>query len=290
MIEALPDRLPEVSFVLPAYNEEANIDTVVERTLKTAKRLCSDFEIIVVDDGSTDSTAHLVQSASQQEPSIKLLHHQTNRGYGEALRSGFAAAQMEFVFFTDADNQFDIDELELLLAWAHKADVVVGYRRVRRDPLVRRVNAWGWNRVVRWLFYVPVRDIDCAFKLFRRGALQQIDFQSRGAMINTEIMVKLARRGCTIVEVGVSHFARTSGAASGARLSVIVRAFREVKVMYPHLNTLAMPLPGPDLAVAMPVRRNGQGSAQRNGQASAQRPVRKRPGSTGSPRRLTVDS
>ena len=129
------------------------------------------------------------------------------------------------MFFTDADNQFDMDEIELLLAWVDKADVVAGYRRDRQDPLLRKVNAWGWNRIVRWLFYVPVRDIDCAFKLFRRTALQTLEMESRGAMINTEIMVKLARRGCTIVEVGVSHYPRTSGAPQGARVRVIAGPF-----------------------------------------------------------------
>jgi len=235
---------PRVSFVLPSYNEETNIVKVLDETIRAASRLCSEFEIVVVDDGSIDQTADLVRRAASQEPSIKLVSHGTNRGYGEALRSGFGAATHDYVFFTDADNQFDINELELLLVWADKADVVAGYRKVRRDPAVRRFNAWGWNRLVRWLFYVPVRDIDCAFKLFRREALQRIEIESRGAMINTEIMVKLARNGCTIVEVGVSHFPRVAGAPQGAKVRVIARAMREVKRMYPHLSRLAPHPPG----------------------------------------------
>jgi hypothetical protein len=230
---------PSVSFVLPSYNEEANINRAIEQTRAVAGRLCSQWEILVVDDGSTDRTAEIVRRANVSEPSIKLISHSSNRGYGEALRSGFAAARFEFVFFTDADNQFDMNDLELLMTWADRADVVAGYRKVRRDPFMRQVNAWGWNRLVRMLFYVPVRDIDCAFKLFRREALQQIDVQSRGAMINTEIMVKLARSGCLIVEVGVNHFPRTAGAPQGAKLRVIARALREVKEMYPHLSGLA---------------------------------------------------
>jgi hypothetical protein len=259
MMDMLRVGRPQVSFVLPSYNEEANIVTALDRTLKAARRLCAAFEIVVIDDGSTDRTADLVQRASAQEPSIKLVSHGTNRGYGEALRSGFAAAQFDFVFFTDADNQFDMNELELLLVWADRADVVAGYRKVRRDPFMRRVNAWGWNRIVRWLFYVPVRDIDCAFKLFRRQVLQQIDIESSGAMINTEVMVKLARSGCTIVEVGVSHFPRTSGAPQGAKVRVIARALREVKRMHPHLSKLA-PC-SPNLSV------NG-GVGERNGHLS----------------------
>jgi glycosyltransferase involved in cell wall biosynthesis len=230
---------PSVSFVLPSYNEEANIERAIEQTRAVAVRLCSQWEILVVDDGSTDRTAEIVRCASASEPSIKLISHSCNRGYGEALRSGFAAAQFEFVFFTDADNQFDMNDLELLMVWVDRADVVAGYRKVRRDTFIRQVNAWGWNRLVRMLFYVPVRDIDCAFKLFRREVLQQIDIQSRGAMINTEIMVKLARSGCLIVEVGVNHFPRIAGAPQGAKLRVIARALREVRKMYPHLSGLA---------------------------------------------------
>jgi glycosyltransferase involved in cell wall biosynthesis len=224
---------------LPSYNEEANIERAIDQTRAVAERVCSQWEILVVDDGSKDRTAEIVRGASAIDPSIKLVSHSCNRGYGEALRSGFAAAQFDFVFFTDADNQFDMNDFELLVAWADRADVVAGYRKVRRDTFMRQVNAWGWNRLVRMLFYVPVRDIDCAFKLIRREALEQIDIESRGAMINTEIMVKLARNGCLIIEVGVNHFPRTAGAPQGAKLRVIARALREVKKMYPHLSGLA---------------------------------------------------
>jgi glycosyltransferase involved in cell wall biosynthesis len=158
---------------------------------------------MVVDDGSSDATAQLVDEQAGRDARIRLARHGANRGYGEALRTGFAAAALDYVFFTDADNQFDMDEIPLLLAWADDRDVVAGYRRQRRDPLMRRINAWGWNRLVRMLFYVPVRDIDCAFKLFRRESLAGIAIESRGAMINTEIIVKLARAGRNVVEVGV---------------------------------------------------------------------------------------
>jgi len=244
-------RRPTVSFVLPSFNEELNIEEAMAQVIGVARRLCSEFELLIVDDGSTDNTAALVMEAAAHEPSVRLIRHEVNRGYGEALRSGFAAARFEFVFFTDADNQFDVNELELLLAWSDRADVVAGFRKVRRDPTMRRVNAWGWNRIVRWLFYVPVRDIDCAFKLFRTAALREIDIESRGAMINTEIMVKLARRGATIVEVGVSHFPRTAGAPQGAKVRVIARALREVRRMYPHLSRLT-PDPSEQPAGARP--------------------------------------
>ena len=228
-------RLHRVSFVLPAFNEEPNIARAIHETSRAAARHCAAHEIVVVDDGSSDGTADIVAREAEKNPAIRLVRHDRNRGYGEALRTGFTSASLDYVFFTDADNQFDMNELPLLLAWADEADVVAGYRRKRMDPLMRRVNAWGWNRLVRLLFYVPVRDIDCAFKLFRRDMLARVDIESRGALINTEIMVKLARAGRRIVEVPVTHLPRTAGEPSGASLKVISRAFREVARMYPTL-------------------------------------------------------
>jgi hypothetical protein len=234
------DRPPRhtISFVLPAYNEEENITKAVADAVAIADRHCSTYEVIVVDDGSSDRTAERVAESAVDHPEVRLVQHPTNLGYGQALRSGFADARMDFVFYTDADNQFDMNELPLLLAWADRADVVAGFRRVRQDPAMRRANAWAWNRLVRALFYVPVRDIDCAFKLYRREPLAAIDVESRGAMIDTEIMVKLARRGSTIVEVGVTHLPRTAGTARGAKPRVILRALGEVWRMYPQLSRI----------------------------------------------------
>jgi glycosyltransferase involved in cell wall biosynthesis len=227
-----------VSFVLPAFNEEENITKAIEDTVAVAYRHCSEFDVIVVDDGSTDRTAEVVDAASGRHPQVRLVRHATNLGYGQALRTGFSEATLDFVFYTDADNQFDMDEFPLLLAWADKADVVAGYRRVRRDSTMRRANAWCWNRLVRALFFVPVRDIDCAFKLYRREPLAAIEIESRGAMIDTETIVKLARRGSKIMEVGVTHLPRTAGTARGAKPMVILRALREVWRMYPQLSRL----------------------------------------------------
>jgi hypothetical protein len=236
---------PSVSFVLPAFNEEENIEKAVADTVAVAERHCSVYEVIVVDDGSTDRTAELVSECMDRHSQVRLVRHASNQGYGQALRSGFAAAELDYVFATDADNQFDMNELPLLLGWADQADVVAGFRRVRQDPFIRRANAWAWNRLVRTLFCVPVRDVDCAFKLYRREALAAVDIETGGAMIATEIMVKLARRGAAIVEVGVTHLPRTAGTPTGANVRVIVRALRELWRIYPtltHLDPGAPPL------------------------------------------------
>ena len=227
-----------VSFILPAFNEELNIVQAIEATLVVGRKYCSRFEVIIVDDGSADATAELVEAEATRNPEIRLVRHDVNRGYGQALHTGFRCAVLDYVFFTDSDNQFDLEEIKLLLDLADDASVVAGYRKIRQDPPMRLLNAWAWNRLVRLLFYVPVRDIDCAFKLFRRTALESIDIESHGAMINTEIMVKLARAGSRIVEVGVTHYPRRAGSPQGAKLKVILRAFREVVHMYPWLSTL----------------------------------------------------
>lgn len=203
-----------------------------------ADRLVDEHEVIVVDDGSSDGTAELVEGLAREDDRVRLVSHEANRGYGEALRTGFLSARYDHVFFTDADLQFDIGELERLLPYAGTVDVVAGYRVNRQDPLPRRFNAYAWNLLVRVLFYVPVRDIDCAFKLFSRRALADVDIRSVGAMVNTELMVRLGRRGASIVEVGVHHRPRRAGEARGASLRVILIAFRELARLRAELTEL----------------------------------------------------
>jgi glycosyltransferase involved in cell wall biosynthesis len=227
-----------VSIVLPAHDEADNIRQAVAEATRTAERLFADHEVIVVDDGSSDETAALVRRIGSEDPRVRLIAHGHNRGYGEALRTGFLASRLDHVFFTDADLQFDMDELERFLPYAGTVDVIAGYRVNRRDTASRRAIAYAWNVLVRMLFYVPVRDIDCAFKLFDRRVLDAIDIESVGAMVNTEMMVKLGRRGASIVEIGVTHRPRRAGEARGATPKVVARALREVVALRGRLVSL----------------------------------------------------
>lgn len=227
-----------LSIVLPAFNEQDNIVTAVNRAVEVADRLCSDIEVIVVDDGSEDRTPEIVRELAAADPRIRLVQHVRNKGYGEALRSGFTAATKDLVFFTDSDNQFDLNELERFLPLIDRVDVVAGYRKNRCDPPIRRLNARAWNLLVRMLFYVPVRDIDCAFKLFRREVFEGVHLQSMGAMVNTELMVKIGRSGFSIVEIPVTHLPRTAGTARGAHPRVILRALLELATMHARLADL----------------------------------------------------
>lgn len=232
---------PRVSIVLPAYDEEANVEAAVAAATRTAERLLPAHEVIVVDDGSTDRTAEIVERIAARDARVRLVRHERNRGYGEALRSGFLASELDYVFFTDADLQFDVDELERMLPFAGTVDVVAGYRANRQDPPLRRFLAYGWNVLVRVLFYVPVRDIDCAFKLFDRRVLRDVEIAAVGAMVNTELMVKLGRSGASVVEVPVTHRPRRAGRARGASPRVIATALAELMRMRRDLVSLDGP-------------------------------------------------
>jgi glycosyltransferase involved in cell wall biosynthesis len=227
-----------VSIVLPAYNEDANVQQALAEATAMAERLFAEHEIIVVDDGSHDRTAELARAVVQRDPRVRVISHGRNHGYGEALRTGFLASRLDFVFFTDADLQFDVNELERFLPYVGTVDVVAGYRINRQDSHSRRLMAYAWNLLMRVLFYVPVRDIDCAFKLLDRRILAEVDIESVGAMVNTELMVKLGRKGASVVEVGVHHRPRRAGQARGASPRVIATAFREVLRMRKRLASL----------------------------------------------------
>jgi glycosyltransferase involved in cell wall biosynthesis len=227
---------PNVSLTLffPAYNEEENIAEAIEssRDALMSSPYIRDWEIIVVDDGSRDRTREVAESIAADCPQVRVISHGENRGYGAALRTGFDSARMDYVFFTDADLQFDITDLLSLLARLGEYDVVVGYRAPRQDPFMRKLNAAVWNVLNRILFGLHIRDIDCAFKVFRRELLQNIELTSKGAMINAELLIRLARQGVSIKEVPVSHLPRVAGSPTGAKPVVILRALREMISLY----------------------------------------------------------
>jgi glycosyltransferase involved in cell wall biosynthesis len=218
----------EISAVMPAYNEEANLEQSVGRMASALNAFTRGFEIIVVDDGSQDGTAALLERLKAAHPNLRVIRHPANRGYGAALRSGFDAARFSWIFLMDADNQFDPAEVELLLARAADADIVAGYRKLRRDPLLRRLNAWAFFTMVRLLFGRLVRDVNCAFKLLRRDLIVRMALHSEGALINTEILVLARQLQARVVEVPVHHYPRTAGKQTGANIGVVVRAFAEL--------------------------------------------------------------
>jgi glycosyltransferase involved in cell wall biosynthesis len=212
----------------PCYNEAQNIERVVRRAVEVLPTLVSDWEIIIVNDGSADATGSIADGLAAGNHRIRAVHHERNRGYGAALRSGFAAAAKEYVFYTDGDGQFDIAELDRLLDLIGTADIVSGRRRNRRDSLVRRFNAWCWGVLVQRMLRFRCRDVDSAFKLYRLEMFDRISLKSTGALIDAEILARAARLGYTIATTPVTHLPRVAGKQTGARLRVILRAFREL--------------------------------------------------------------
>lgn len=223
-----------LSIFFPAFNEAQNIKKTLLEALEVAERFAKDYEILVINDGSTDQTQEIVTELMQDHPRLKLINHPTNLGYGAALLSGFLNATKEWTFFSDADGQFDLNELDKLINYTGDFDVIIGYRKERNDPLMRLLNAFGWKVLNRMLFGLNVKDIDCAFKLIRSSVIKPVaeHVSSRGAMISAEILTRLGRMGYRFKEIPVTHHPRLAGVATGAKLGVITRALKEMFLVY----------------------------------------------------------
>jgi glycosyltransferase involved in cell wall biosynthesis len=219
-------------------NEEGNIGKAVESALRVLEAAAQDCEVIVVDDGSRDRTGAIADRLAAADCRVTVVHHPDNRGYGAALRSGFAAARYPLVVLVDGDNQFDLAELPTLLDAIDGCDLVSGYRVTRQDPPVRRLNAYLYNRLARTLFDIPLRDINCGFKVYRRELVQRVlpQLQSTGALINVEMLARARKLGARVKEVGVRHYPRVTGSPTGGNLGVILRAARELIALSRELH------------------------------------------------------
>ena len=226
--DIMKHRLSSLSIFFPCFNEKETIRPLTEKCLAIAAQICDDFEIILVDDGSSDGTAELADQLAIEYKAVCVIHHAQNRGYGAALQSGFRAAGKDYVFYTDGDGQFDISEIALLLPLIAQYDIVSAYRLNRQEGLVRKLNAFCWAKLVNTLFRLHLKDIDCAFKLYKREVFDRITMVSTGALIDTEILARAKRQGYTIGQIGVHHYPRIAGQATGANIKVILKAFREL--------------------------------------------------------------
>jgi len=222
--------MPSLSISFPAWNEEANIGKAIQDAVRVASRLTDDYEVIVVDDGSTDRTADVVREMATQHPQVRLVQHKVNQGYGAAVYDGLVAGIKEWAFFTDGDLQFVLDELKKLWDLREQADLVIGYRAPRQDSFIRKLNGLGWTWLTNLLFGYVSRDVDCAFKLMSREVVRAVapHVTSRGATFSAEFLVRAKKMGFTTREVPVTHLPRKVGSQTGARLDVILRAFREM--------------------------------------------------------------
>jgi len=217
-----------ISVVLPAHNEAENIRITVENCVAYLEQNVLDYEVVVVNDGSTDYTQKIVEELQSTNSKVVLVNHTVNMGYGSALRSGFDKASCEYIFFMDSDGQFDINDLDRLIPLVSAKDVVIGYREDRADSFIRSLNAWLYGLYIYLTFGLRVRDMDCAFKVFPKKAYQDIrPIKSSGALFSAEFLIKLKRNGLILKEVPVRHFPRRFGTQSGANIKVILRMFKE---------------------------------------------------------------
>jgi glycosyltransferase involved in cell wall biosynthesis len=221
-----------LSVFFPCYNEMGNIGRVVAEAQSVLAEVSDDHEIIIVDDGSTDGSRELTDELANRYENLRVVHHAANKGYGCALRSGIEAASKDYVFYTDGDGQFDMSELksvvELMTTIEGGCDIVSCYRINRSEGGIRKFNAWCWSTLIGFMFNIPHRDVDCAFKLYKREIFSEFELKSTGALIDTEILARAVRRGRKIIQMPVRHYPRQYGTSTGANPLVIFRAFYEL--------------------------------------------------------------
>lgn len=233
-------KLPELSIFFPFWNEEKNIEKVALSAIEIAPTVAKKWEILLIDDGSLDKTLEKANQIKEKYSNIRIISHKPNRGYGAALKSGFENSNYEYVVFVDGDLQFDFSQIDRFVEAIEDADIVIGFRKKRRDEKIfKRLLLMNllkiWDLILFGFYY---RDIDCGFKMFRRSALEAIGpLRSEGAMVTTEILAKSKKKNLKIEQVGVDHFPRKHGKQTGANVFVIIRAVLESLTLYSDIKS-----------------------------------------------------
>lgn len=219
-----------LSVFFPCINEEGNVESTVKRAIEVLDRLKLKYEVIIVNDGSSDKTGEVAHRLADKNPDIKVIDHPKNLGYGEALKSGFYNARFDTIVYTDGDGQFDFSEVTEFLEKIKENDLVIGYRIKRQDSFIRRLFGKGWKLTLLTFFRVTLKDVDCGFKMVKREVLEKIPHleSSRGAMINAELVIKAKKAGFKIGQVGVTHYPRISGKPTGANVKVIIKSYLDL--------------------------------------------------------------
>jgi glycosyltransferase involved in cell wall biosynthesis len=231
------NKVPELSIFFPFWNEEENIKSVIKKAVPEAEKLATKWEIIMIDDGSSDKTLELAKKLSKKDPRLIVISHDINRGYGAALKTGLIAARYELIVFNDGDGQFDLSQTSKFLDKIDNSDMVIGFRKKRLDNPFRHI-LMNLLKIWDFIFFgFTFNDIDCGFKLFKKKSLNKImPFKSEGAMITTEILAKAKKAKFKIAEVEVNHYPRVYGDQSGGNLRVILRAIRESLTLWININ------------------------------------------------------
>lgn len=232
-------KLPELTAFFPFWNEEKNIEKLTENAISVLKQVANEWEILLIDDGSTDKTLEKAKELAKKYKNVRVISHKINRGYGAALRTGFTNAKYKYIVFTDGDGQFDFSQVDRFITAIHGNDMVIGYRKKRRDEnimirllLMYLLKVWDFI-----LFRFYVKDIDCGFKMFKKEAIEKLmPLRSEGAMITTELLAKAKVKKLKIVQVGVDHYPRKYGKQTGANIQVIMRALFESMILWSDIK------------------------------------------------------
>ncbi len=227
---------PSISVFFPCYNDEKSIQKLVENSLITLKKVTKDYEIIVVDDGSTDKSRNVLKKLAKNHKKLKLVFHEHNKGYGGALKSGFRTASKELVFYTDGDGQYDIKELPILLnLMTEDVNFVNGIKMSRKDPTYRIIIGNFYSLIARWLFWLPIYDVDCDFRLIRKEIIEKLSLQSSSGSICVELVKKAQRSGAKFRQLSVHHYERSYGNSQFFRISRLLSTFRELWMLWVRL-------------------------------------------------------
>lgn len=232
--------IKQISVFFPAYNEEENIEDTARKARKVLLEIADKWEIIVVNDGSTDKTGQIAAKLRREDKRIDVINHSTNQGYGAAFRSGFYSGKYAWTAFTDADGQFDFSEITKFIKKQKEtgADLVIGYYLDRKVSKIRKLNSFVWQTINYLLFGLRVRDIDTGFKLFSKTVIDKLPKleSTRGAFIESELLIKAKKAGFKIEEIGVHHYARAAGEATGANFDVIIQSFIDLFKLWKELR------------------------------------------------------
>lgn len=236
----MDSKFEELSIFLPAYNEERNLETTVKNVVGAASKNVSNWELIIVNDGSKDDTKKIAEVLSNEDKRIRVISHEVNKGYGASLKTGFYSSKYSWISFIDSDGQFDFGEIGRFIQKqkATNADLVIGYYNKRKASVTKILTSKIWEIVVYLLFGLKVKDIDCGFKLISKKVIDKIPKleSERGAFITSELLIKAKKEGFRFAEVGVTHYPRIGGEATGRKLGVIIQSFRDLFRLWKKLK------------------------------------------------------
>lgn len=229
--------IESLSVFFPTYNEETNIESTVGKAKKVLDKVASKWEILIINDGSTDRTAEIAERLHGQDKRIRVITHSLNRGYGGALKSGFKFSKYQWIAFTDSDGQFDFGEVTKFIAKKDEADLILGFRKNRADSFIRKVFTFGWSALARILLGLSVKDYSCGFKMIKKEVYDKVlPLVGEEKVTQIEMFVKAKRLGFSFVEVGVNHYPRAGGKQTGANLEVVIKSVVDLLKLWQKLG------------------------------------------------------